>query len=306
MDDNLDPNLQLTGKKGSKVPLIVIGVIAAGGIGFMVVKTMKKHDERKTHAAFMEAFANTEKDEVGKFWTCVLGQGADPAMFPDNLALSARITSQFGTDAKNYPTKVREECTPKAIDAKHKVEGLAAPGDYAEPLKKYGEGLKALATAFDDWTKIAPAQVADMEVSKKVGNFGAAWHSFEGGKPSPEVVGYDRFLHCAAPGVDAMKDGQALVEYLFNQCKNPAYATRINEECGKLILEEGGTPSKNLTATVRKLGGDDRELSAFDDCLRKSRKGKRRDDLADVGKAWVGWLEAGREVRKIGKENLKE
>ena len=34
-------------------------------------------------------------------------------------------------------------------------------------------------------------------------------------------------------------------------------------------------------------------------------KGKRRDDLADVGRAWVDFMEAGRAVRKIGKEALK-
>ena len=41
----------------------------------------------------------------------------------------------FGTDPKNYPTKVREECTPKAIDAKHKIEGMKAPAEYDAPLK---------------------------------------------------------------------------------------------------------------------------------------------------------------------------
>jgi hypothetical protein len=40
--------------------------------------------------------------------------------------------------------------------------------------------------------------------------------------------------------------------------------------------------------------------------MRKGRKGKRRDDLADVGKAWMAWLEAGRDVHKIGKEALKD
>jgi hypothetical protein len=302
----LDPSLALK-KPGSKVPMIVIGVAVVGIIGFFVVTSMKKQDQRKMHAALMEQFQAVEKDDLGKFWSCVLGPNVDPATFPDNLVLSSRITGQFGTDPKNYPTKVREDCTPKAIDAKHKIEGLQAPSEYQAPLKKYGDALKDMASAFDEWTKIAPAQVKDMEVGKKVDVAGAAWHSFAGGKPDNDVIAWDRFLHCAVPAVDTMKDGQALVEFLFAQCKNPAYVSKMNDECGKeLVADPVGAPTKNLAATQKKLGADDRDLEAFGDCMRKGRKGKRRDDLADVGKAWVSWLEAGREVRKIGKEALKE
>lgn len=306
-DPNLDPNLMLK-KKGSKTPLIIVGVLAAGGIGFAVLRTMQQHELRKTHAAFLESFANIEREEVGKFWTCILGPNVDAAMFPDNLALSQRITSQFGVDAKNYPNKVREECTPKAIDAKHKVDDLKGPSEYEAALKKYATGLKELATAFDAWTKIAPAQVQDMEVGKALDKAGAAWHSFGGGKPDADVIAFDRFLHCAVPTVDSMKDGQALVEYLFAECKKPEYLTKLNETCGReLIADPPATePTKGFQTALKKIGGDDRDLSAFDDCLRKSRKGKRRDDLADVGKAWLAWLEAGREVRTIGKEMLKE
>jgi hypothetical protein len=312
MDDpnTLDPNMSLTGKKGSKTPMIVVGVILLGVIGFVGFKMMKKQDERKLHAKVMEQFAGIEREDLGKkFWGCVLGPNVDPGMFPDNLALSARITSQFGADAKNYPNHLREECTPKAIDAKHAVETLAAtaPSEYAEPMKKYGDALKGLADSLDAWTKIAPAQVADMEIAKKLDPAGAAWHAFAGGTPDKDVISYDRFLHCAVPEVDTMKDGQALVEFLFKMCKDAKYVTRLNDECGKeLTADPPGLPTPKLKQTVSKLAADDRDLSAFDDCMRKGRKGKRRDDLADVGKAWLSWLEAGREVRKIGKEALKE
>jgi hypothetical protein len=140
-----------------------------------------------------------------------------------------------------------------------------------------------------------------------VAEVGAAWHAFEGGKPSNDVAAYDRFLHCAIPGVDKMKDGQAVVEYLFNQCKNQAYVERIDSECGKeATANPPGEPTKGMKEALKKLQADDRELSAFDDCLRKARKGKKRDDLAGVGKAWVAYVEAGHDVKKLGQEALKE
>jgi hypothetical protein len=307
MDDpnSLDPSLSLT-KKSSKVPYIVVGLAVAGVIGFFVWSASKQRANREMHAAFMEKFAALEKDDVGKFWACILGPNVDVGMFPDNLALSQKITSQFGVDAKNYPARVREECTPKAIDAKHKVEALQSPDEYKPDLTKYAAGLQQLAAAFDSWSTVAPAQVAEMEQGKKVGTFGAAWHGFESGKPGNDVLAYDAFYHCAVPGLDKMKDGQAVVELLFKSCKDEKFVTHLNNECGKLILSEmPPPPPKDFKATMGKLQADDRELSAFDDCMRKGRKGKRRDDLADVGRAWVDFMEAGRAVRKIGKEALK-
>src|SRR5581483_3271498 len=128
----LDPSLALK-KKGSKMPLLVGLVVVVGVGGFFVWKMMKKQDERKMHAAFIQSFADIEKDDVGKFWNCILGKEVDARQLGPGLG--GVITGRFGVDAKNYPTKVREECTPKAIDAKHKVDALTGPPEYAESVK---------------------------------------------------------------------------------------------------------------------------------------------------------------------------
>jgi hypothetical protein len=303
---DLDPNMSLTGKKGGKGPLIVVALLVVGGGGFLAFKMMTKQADRKKHAALMDDFQKVEREELGKFWLCVLGPNVDPAMFPDNLALSARITSQFGVDPKNYPTKVREECTAKAKDARGKVTNLQALPEYEASLKKYADAIKGMEGAFDDWTKAAPAQIKDMEISKKLTPAGSAWHGFEGGKPTDDLAAYDNFIHCAVPTLDTLKDGQAVVEFLFKECKDAKYLEKLDHCSEQLVAPPPLTPTKNWQAAVKKFGPDDREMSAFEDCLRKGRKGRRRDDLADVGKAWVAWLEAGREVRKIGKEALKD
>ena len=296
-------------KSGSKTPWLVVGVIALAVIGFFVYRSVQTQKIREMHVAVMNQFQDIEKNEVvGKFWACLLGQGVDPGMFPNNLALSQRLEGAFGVDPKNYPTKVREECTPKAIDAKHKVEGITAPAMYDAALKDYGKSLSDLAAAFDNWAKLAPSHLAEREVGAKVGTYGAAWHSFAGGKPGNDVIAYDRFLHCAVPGVDKMKDGQALVEFLFKECKDQKYLDHLQNECGKEVTTEG-TPqlaTPGFKTALSKLQADDRELSAFDDCLRKSRKAKRSDDSEEVGRAWLAYMEAGRKVREVGKQALSD
>jgi hypothetical protein len=257
----------------------------------------------------MRQFATVEKDEVvGKFWACLFGPGVDPGAFPNNLALSQRLDGAFAVDPKNFPTKVREECTPKATDAKHKVESMTAPTVYEPALKQYEQSLDGLATAFDNWAKIAPSHIAEKLVGQKVDADGSAWHQFQGGKPAAEVVAYDRFLHCAVPGVDKMKSGQDVVEFLFKQCKDAKYLERLQNECGKEVTAEGvpQMPTAGFKGALAKLQADDREMSAFDDCLRKSRKAKRSDDAEEVGRAWVGYMEASRKVREVGKQELSE
>jgi hypothetical protein len=305
-----DPNADFALKKsGSKTPWIIVGVIAVGAIGFFVYSGMQEHKKQEMHAAVMRQFADIERQEVvGKFWACLFGPGVDPGTFPNNLALSQRLDGAFAVDPKNFPTKVREDCTPKANDAKHQVESISAPPEYDAALKDYAKSLDGLVAAFDSWAKVAPSHIAEKLVGQKVDTGGNAWHQFQGGKPTPEVIAYDRFLHCAVPTVDKMKTGQEVVEFLFKSCKDQKYLERLQNECGKEVTAEGVVqmPSAGFKGALAKLQADDRDLSAFDDCLRKSRKLKRSDDAGDVGRAWVTYMEAGRKVREIAKEALKE
>jgi hypothetical protein len=304
----LDPNLSLT-KKGSKTPLIVVGVIVVGVGAFFMYRSMQTQKQKELHANVMHQFADLEKDEVvGKFWACLFGPGVDPGTFPNNLALAQRVEVAFSADPKSFPNKVREDCTPKAIDARHKVETLSAPAEYEPAFKKYEDSLTALSGAFDDWAKLAPSHMQERLMGQKVNSDGTAWHAYAGGKPAADVIAYDRFLHCAIPTVDKMKDGQAVVEYLYNQCKDPKYLAKVSTQCGKEVTTEGvpQAPTPGFKSTVGRLAGDDRELSAFDHCLHKSRAAKRTDDSEAIGRAWMAYMEAGRAVREIGKRELAE
>jgi hypothetical protein len=305
---DLDPSLALK-KPGSKTPLIVVGVIVVGAIGFFMWRSMQERKLQEMHAAVLEQFRAVDKDEVvGKFWACLFGPNVDPGMFPNNLALSARLETAFSLDPKNFPAKVREDCTPKAIDARHKVEAISAPAVYEPAFKKYEESLTELSTAFDDWAKVAPSHMQERIMGQKVATDGAAWHAFAGGKPGADVIAYDRFFHCAVPGLDKLKDGQAVVEFLFKSCKDPKYLERLNSECAKEVTTEGVPlpPTPGFKTAVGKLAADDRDLAAFDDCLRKGRKSKRSDDSEAIGRAWKSYMDAGAAVRTIGKEALSD
>lgn len=308
MDDpNLDPNLQLTGKKMGKGPLLAIAALLVGGIGFGVWYTVQQRALRRLHVEFLDRFAEFEKKDVGAFWACLLGDKIDMNQIANNLVLNQRVEGSFGADLRGYPKRVGEECVGKAQDAAKKVGGLDAPGDYTEVLKAYKKSLEDLGAAFDEWAKVAPQQVTEREIGKKLNDAGTAWHGHPGGKPPNDVIRYDRFLRCVVPSLDAMKTGQDLVQHIAGKMKDQAFLNRINTDCGKeLIADPPGALDKNFAKAHAKLAADDRDVQALDDCMRRARKGKRKDDFEAVGKAWVAYIDAGKKLKTIGKEFMEK
>src|SRR5262249_5795960 len=99
----LDASASFTGQKSSKTPMIVVGVLVLGRIGYFVYASMQKQADRKLQASFMEAFQSVEKEDVGKFWQCVLGEKADGSQIRDNLTLGRMVEGAYMRDPKGYP-----------------------------------------------------------------------------------------------------------------------------------------------------------------------------------------------------------
>ena len=245
-------------------------------------RSMQAQKTREMHAAVMEQFQDIEKDDVGKFWACFLGTDVDAGMFQDNLALSQR--DHVAVRHRRRRT-IRPRCARSARprrstpSTRSRAHGAR---EYEPALKKYGERLSRLVDARSTpWSKVAPAQVAEMEVGAKVGTYGAAWHAFaRAASRATTSSPYDRFLHCAVPGrrQDEGRPGAGGVPLQVVQGREVRHA-RCNNECGKeLIADAAGSRENGFRPPIKKLAADDRELSAFDDCMRKGRKGKRRDD----------------------------
>jgi hypothetical protein len=84
-----------------------------------------------------------------------------------------------------------------------------------------------------------------------------------------------------------MKDAQAMLEFLADACykKDPvSFMDRVRKDCGPLLTnpDPKAAPSKTFKATQKRFYEDERrQLQAWDSCGRRSRKGKKVDDLGD-------------------------
>jgi len=315
-DDQLSPanfdaaplpdDLSLTGKKGSKAPLIIVCVLIAAGVGYFVYSSKKTLEERKVHASFLEHFQAWEKDDLLKFWVCTLGPNTDGATVPSPDMITQKVDQQFASDFRAYPGKLREECARLAKDASDKLSSLGALPEYSAALQTYGKSVVAISDALEDWAKVAPEQIQGKMVGKNVEDYGNAWHAYQGGAATPEIIAYDQFLHCADADLEKHKDSLEFAKHLFDQCKAPPFRDRLQNECGKLVTEKPAAPTKNWKLVLQKLGSESKDVDAFTDCLGKARRGKLKDNLAPVGMRWVAFREAREAVLKIGKDALKE
>ncbi len=200
-----------------------------------------------------------------------------------------------------------DDCIPRLNGLGSKAKGLDAPADYSDALASYAKSLDGLADGLKDWAEHAKTRLPEREADKRVEQAGTAFHSAAPDKAGADAIGYDRFLRCAVPNLDKMKDEQELLQHLFDECKKPEFVQKARFECSKLAGQTEVTKEdKNYKASWKKFAPDDRDIQAFSDCFRKGRKGAKTDDMATFGKAWKDYLEAASTVKKIGAEKLKD
>jgi hypothetical protein len=115
-----------------------------------------------------------------------------------------------------------------------------------------------------------------------------------------------------------MKDAQVLLEFLADQCfkKDPvAFMDKVRADCGNLLNvadKEAKVNPKSVPTwkTTHKLffEEDARQLQAWESCGKRSRKGKKKEDLEnfllavnDYMAARVGVASAAREIAQAAK-----
>jgi hypothetical protein len=109
-----------------------------------------------------------------------------------------------------------------------------------------------------------------------------------------------------------LKDAQALLELLRDQCysKDPvAFMDKVRADCGNLLNvadKEAKVNPKSVPtwkATHKQLFEEDaRQLQAWESCGKRSRKGKKREDLGDFLMTVKDYMDARADVAKAARD----
>lgn len=312
-----DPGAELKGKGLPWPVYLAIGIAVLAVLAVFGVHEVQKRNRRKLHVAFMEQFADFEKNQVNLFWRCLFGKDGDGRRFNAPEALNAAIESALFNDFKEFPTKVTGECVPKALKASRAVNEFSppAPSEYKTALDDYGKALAGLANTLNTWAEGAPKRVETKQRESKITQAGETWSTTANpSKADPDAWRYDKFLHCAVPDIDKFKDSQALLEFIASKCiakkgqgVDQEFLAKVRDTCIPDAQEAPAKAPATFKGTFNKFASDfDRMAQAWGSCFRKMNKESKKDDLESFDKAWVQSLNASTEIRKIGKGNLSD
>jgi hypothetical protein len=290
---------------------VAMVVVLAGGYYWHTASKSKGDLQEKLN--FFERWANLEKTETGAFFSCVMSSEVDMNLFNSADQVQQRIESAYFTQQKTFSEHLTTDCVPKLERARQAMAALKDPPiELAPALAKYQDVLPRLQTGIEDYSEKIKSRQGTKDVDQLIQELGNVWQ--QGGAPSAEAVAFEKFLNCAIPGLQKMKDAQQMLEFMADACfkKDPVvFMDRVRKECGPLLSSlQGATPSKTWKLSAKKfLEPDARQLQAWESCGKRSRKGKKVEDLAEfltsVGQymeARVGMVKAARELKdSVGK-----
>jgi hypothetical protein len=274
--------------------VIVLVALVAGGVVWYRDYVQKQ--QRQAKLDFFERWADLEKRETGAFFNCVMASEVDMNLFSTADQVQQRVESAYFTQQKTFSDHLLTECVPKIERVRQAFAGLSnPPGEMAEGIAKYQAILPRLQTAIEEYAEKIKGRQSVKDVDQLIQEVGGVWHA--GGAPSPEGIAFEKFMHCAVPGLARMKDTQEMLEYLADACykKDPvAFMDRVRKECGPLLSapDPRATPSKTWKLSQRFYEEDARQLQAWEGCGRRSRKGKKVEDLAAFLLAVGDYMEA--------------
>jgi hypothetical protein len=298
-------------QKRNKMLFGVVVVAVVGFIGYQFMQKKKATALAQEKLKFGERFVDLEKSETGTFWNCITSGEVDVGMFQNTEQIQQRIESAYFTQQKTFSDHLLTECVPKIERARQAFSGFSGSGvppEFKEPLDKYLGVLPRLQSGIESYADKIKNRGSVKDIDAMIQETGNAFHSNV--DPSPEGIAFEKFLYCAVPGLDKMKDTQQLLEFLADTCYKKdavAFMTKVREECGPIISsvdkEEKVKASKTWKATMKKFYEEDaRQLRAWEDCARKSRKGKKVLDLEDFLVAAGDYMEARNGVAQAVRE----
>jgi hypothetical protein len=295
---------------------MIIGGVVLAIIVFVIVRQVQDRNRKaqvQEKLNYAEKFVELEKRETGAFWNCVMASEVDIGMFQKGEQFQQRIEAAYFTQQKTFADYLTNECVPKIERARQAFGGLRdAPPELAGPIDKYRETLPKLQAGLETYAEKIKSRGSVKDTDQLIQELGGMWHSTP--DLTAETAAYEKFLYCAIPGLAKMKDAQEVLEYMKDQCyeKDPvAFMDRVRKDCGPLLVvtdKEAKVNPKSVPTWKQshKEGGileaEMRQLQAWESCGKRSRKGKKKEDLEQFLLAVNDYMKARSDVAKAARE----
>ncbi len=301
-------------KRMKALMYLVVVMIIAGVLGFVYLRDARKKARIKEVAEFFSAFRLVDDEETATFWKCtVRARHRDVRLARDTLEITDGLEKAFQNFPKSQPEYLKEKCIPQITGILASLEKLKPPAGFEEALEAVKQSMKKVAAVFTTYAnKIAQRKDEasnEQEVRDAVGEF----HLAQSQSEVPKALEYYNILKCAIPELEKQvkaiskpPDTQPVVEYIYNTCKaDPTFADKLRKECFDK-RKENVEKDAGYKAAVYKMSGDNRDLSAINDCFSRANRGFDREEIEAVAKVFVDYRGARGEIIKALAQVKKE
>lgn len=287
----------------------IYGFVAVVGLGLLAALAVKDRMTKANVAKklqWLDAWAEQDKAEVGSLLNCFTQSNIPVDAFATADQVQAKVEQAAGVQPKTFAEHLRVECVPlgervtSAFAAKTDVpdEFKAGFEAYKASLPKLKDGIATFADRLD-------VLLEGGDMAAKLQGAGDAWHSSE--SPTPESIAFERFLQCAVPGIAQLKDAQGLLQALATECYKKdaaAFMQTVQDKCGVLVMkiDISAKPSPTYKTSMKKFyEPEQRMMKAWEDCVRRGRKGGRDNNLSQFLHAFGEYVQARVEIARAAK-----
>ncbi len=286
-----------------RVMFMAAALVALGVFAWRWFADARAKDDTQAKLDFAGRWIELEKREMGLVWNCVMASEVDIGMFSNANQVQQKIESAFATQQKTFSDHLLTECVPKMERARQAFGGLpGGPDELEKPLADYQATLPELQKGVELYAERIKNRGVTKSLDQLIQEHGSAWHQEM--SPTAGTIAFERFMHCAVPGLAGMKDAQHMLEYLADACykKDPVkFMDRVRSQCGPLLEspDPKAAPAKSYKLTQKRFYEEEaRQLQAWDSCGRRANKGKKGDDLGEFLTALGNYMKARFEVKK--------
>jgi hypothetical protein len=284
--------------------MAVVGVAVVGGVGYKMFADSQRKSQAQAKLDWLDGWLALDKREVGGFWNCVTQSNTPVDAFGNANQVQAKIEVAYATQPKTFAEFIKTECVAKAEIAERSFAAMTeVPAEFTAQLAKFRGTVAGLRSGIENYAERLGQRGETKDLASLIQEAGDTWHSSY--TPTPEGVAFDKFLTCAVPGLSRMKDAQALLEYLADQCfKRDAgtFMETVRETCSEILakIDPAAKPSAGYKATMKKFYEEERRMmSAWESCATRGRKGSKDSDLAQFFHAFGEYMQARAEMGKI-------
>jgi hypothetical protein len=302
----------------SFITFAILAVIAAV-IGFFIWDSSRKKRIEQEAVTFYQTFNKIDDDSIGAFWKCaVRAKDMDVHKATEATIITDGLDKAFRNFPKSQPGFLRDKCIPLINSALADLDKLAPSSGFATPLEGVKASMKEVKTVFERYVTTIDKRKQEAADEQEIRDCSTDFHTLPDKKDAPKALAYYNILKCAIPDlikkvktIRQAPDTQPVVDYIYENCVKKGtdpkpFAATLRKCFASRNENEKKTPDFHLVANKMAGEGEQRDLSAINECFRLANHGFAFEELKAVGDSFVKYFNAREELKKPIKKLQEE